>query len=367
MFKGVWKKKLRLALTFIGVAVGIAICVLMLGISEGIRSAFHNAYKDRDIDIVVFEKDQFDIMASRIDDSFVGEIKNMPEVEHAGGVLLDFFKYQTSFLPIYGWPTDCPQFAHIKMIEGRLPDENKNEIILGDFFAHNSGEGVGKILKIKSAPFEVVGIYESNSSFEKSAIIMPLKRLQQIGMNNEGKIVGINITLKNQFRNQKSIDSVIGHINTKYDLLTAQPADIFIAEKTKLIIMGEKFTWMVAAIAIIAVVLGLTNTMLTHVYEQKKHIGMLMVMGWEKKDVMKLFFAEAMIIIFAGSFLGILIGSCGTNYIFSLMDVGVFAPVLNCQLLFKITLLALITGAASSIMPLSVILNLNPIEVIKSE
>lgn len=367
IFKGLFKKKLRLTLTLTGVAVGISICVIMLGLSNSIRSAFRKAYLDRDIDVVVFEKDQFDIMASRISDSMVKKMEEFPEVDCATGVLMEFFKYKTDYLPVYGWSLDSPQFPHLKITAGRMPVEGRNEIMIGDVFANYSGENIGRTLNVRGVDFEIVGVYKSRSSFEKSAIIMLLKKLQELSENGKDKLVGINITLKDKNRNQRDIDILVKKINHKYENLTAQQVDLFVEEKTKQIIMGEKVAWMVAAISMIAVVLGLTNTMITNVYEQRKLLGILIVVGWKKSDVLKLFFTESMIIVFTGSAIGLFLGMCGMNYIFDLMNISVFVPSLNDRLFIEVALLSVFTGIIATIAPLSVIINLNPVEVIKGD
>lgn len=165
IIKDIARRKIRFALTFLGIAIGVATSVVMLGLSESIRDAFKNAYLKRDIDIVAFQKDQIYIFSSKVDASLSSQLKSFPEVLNATGVLVDFVGYQNHYLPVYGWELDSPLFKKIAIIQGRTPQTGKNEVMLGDVFAANASEKVGDTLEIKGVGFDIVGVYRSESTF----------------------------------------------------------------------------------------------------------------------------------------------------------------------------------------------------------
>ncbi|HPJ97657.1 MAG TPA: ABC transporter permease [Syntrophales bacterium] len=170
--KDIARRKIRFALTFLGIAIGVATCVVMLGLSETIRDAFQNAYLKRDIDIVAFQKDQRYIFSSKVDAAVAGQMRSFPEVRNATGVLVDFVAYGDHYLPVYGWKFDSPLFKKILITQGRIPQAGKNEVILGDVFAANAGEQVEDRLNIKGVDFDIVGftvIFRSWSAFISSS------------------------------------------------------------------------------------------------------------------------------------------------------------------------------------------------------
>ena len=213
LFKDIFRKKISLFLTLAGVAVGIASCVIVLGLTDSIKSSFVNVHEKRGIDIVVFEKDELSFASSRVDAAVEEGIRKMPGVKHATAMFLDFQRYKNAFLPLYGWEADSPLFVELTLTEGRFP-----------------GPGAG------------------------------------------------------------------------------EEAGGFVAEKSKQIVMGEKFAVMVAIVTIAAVALGLANTMMTSVFNKRKLIGMLMAVGWRKADVMKALFAESLFVAGAGGLAGSALG-----------------------------------------------------------
>jgi len=366
IIKDIARRKIRFALTFLGIAIGVATCVVMLGLSESIRDAFQNAYLKRDIDIVAFQKDQIYIFSSKVDASMSAQLRKYSEIRDATGVLVDFVGYQNHYLPIYGWELDSPLFRKIVISQGRMPQAGKNEVILGDVFAANATEKVGDTLEIKGVDFDIVGVYKSESTFEKSALVVPLESLQALDERNKNIVMGINITLNAPYRNKKAVDGVTAKIAQRFPELTVQPADLFITERAKQSLMGDKLANLVALITLIAVILGLANTMLTSIFEKKKLIGLLLVIGWETADLLKVLLAESLFIILSAGMAGIVLGIYATDLMFKTMDVTILMPTLGNGFLIKIFLSIFLAGIVSAIIPLWMISKLNPIETVKN-
>jgi len=364
--KDIARRKIRFALTFLGIAIGVATCVVMLGLSETIRDAFQNAYLKRDIDIVAFQKDQRYIFSSKVDAAVAGQMRSFPEVRNATGVLVDFVAYGDHYLPVYGWKFDSPLFKKILITQGRIPQAGKNEVILGDVFAVNAREKVGDKLNIRGVDFDIVGVYNSESTFEKSALIVPLEALQALDEKNKNTVMGINITLKDAYRNKGVIDHLVQKMTRRFPELTIQPTDLFIADRAKQSLLGDKLANLVAVITLIAVILGLANTMLTSIFEKKKLIGLLLVIGWQTGDLLKVLLAESLFMIVSAGLAGAALGIYATEVIFETMDVTILMPTLGSGFLIKIFLAVFLAGVISAIIPLWVISKLNPIETVKN-
>ena len=58
--------------------------------------------------------------------------------------------------------------------------------MLGRVLALNLGKKVGDTLEVAGEPFQVVGVFESDSLFENGALIVPLAELQKM-MGREGR------------------------------------------------------------------------------------------------------------------------------------------------------------------------------------
>ena len=144
-------------------------------------------------------------------------------------------------------------------------------------------------------------------------------------------------------------------------------ADTFISEKTKFIVVGEQFSFLVGLITVIAVALGLSNTMVTSSFEKRKFLAILLALGWQKIEIAMLFLCESLILVFIGGTLGILLGFKGTAYIFSNTSINAFVPVLSISFIFKIVGMILGSAIFAAIVPTWITLNSNPVEIIRSE
>jgi putative ABC transport system permease protein len=360
-------RKTRTLVTVAGIAVGVSVCVIVLGLSESVRRSFTNAHAKRNIDVIVLEKDEFSFLSSRVDASLAQELQTYPEVDAATGILMDFQRYQETYVPLYGWSTDGPLFDEIVIGEGRKPVAGRNEVIVGDVFAANSRKGVGTDLPIRGERFEVVGVFQSEVPFEKSALIIPLDVFQRVDADKQGLVMTINVILKDRFRNADTVRTIVERIEAAHPEVSAQDVDLFVTEKTKQIILGEKLSIMIAAITVVAVILGLSNALMTTAFERKKLMGVLIAIGWQKMDVFKAFAVESLLLSLAGGAVGTVFGFYATGHIFATMDVSVFMPDWNRLFVVKIVGIVVATALAAGIIPAWIIVHLNPVAVIKHE
>jgi ABC-type antimicrobial peptide transport system permease subunit len=160
---------------------------------------------------------------------------------------------------------------------------------------------------------------------------------------------------------------MIKKIERKFPQLTAQDVDVFIAEKWSYILIGDKLSTVIVMVTVIAVIFGLSNIMLTSFFERRKLIGLLIAMGWQKSDVLRNLVCQSLLISFAGGVLGIPLGFFGIEHLFGMVEISLFMPVWNMALLAKIIGIIIASGIVAALIPSSIILNLNPVEVIKSE
>jgi len=360
------RKKARGLFAILGMTIGVVTCIVMLGLSEGIRDSFSSAYLSRHIDIIVFEKDQYNLLSSRIDASISQELQKYPEIESATGILFDVIKYEKSYLPLHGWPIESRLFKDIKVI-GQKPRPHQYEVMLGEVLARTAAKSIGDSVTIKRKPFKVVGIFQSDIPIERSSMVIPLTTMQAMDKKLANSVVGINVTLAQEFKDDISLDNVIKKIEAQHETLSAQPADIFSEEKARMFLIGEKFATLVLIVTVIAVILGLVNTMTTSIFEKKKLIGLLLTLGWQKTDIIVSLFCQALFLSFVSGVLGIIIGFYATEYVYKVSMVNMFAVSWDYQFIINIIAVVMSAVIASVFMASWIVVNMNPLEVIKNE
>ena len=305
--KDVFRKKLRVLLTMCGISIGICVCIIMLGVGESIKTSFKDTYGKRQIDIIIQEKDQLSILLSRVDDGITPGIAKIPTVEGAAATLLYIHKIKGSAVPVFGWGPDSFLFDDVELTQGRRPAVHQHEVMVGEALMKSLRKENEKQIKIKGIVFSVVGVFKSTSPFEQYAAVMPLPDLQTT-IHEEGKASFINVRLKPAYRTEALIESIRTGIENGFPLVSVMRADAFIAEKTKFIVVGEQFSLLISLITIIAVALGLANTMVTSTFEKRKFLAILLALGWQKIEIAALFLCESLIVALAGGLIGIFLG-----------------------------------------------------------
>ena len=366
LVKDVFRKKLRAILTIFGISIGICVCIVMLGIGESIKHSFKDVYGKRQIDIVAQENDQLSILLSRIDADSSGKIRAIGAIEDAGSVLLYIDKMKKAAVPVFGWEPGTFLFDAVELTQGRRPAAGKKEAMAGVVLMKTLDKEHQTQIKIKGQAFNVVGVFKSSSPFEQSAVVLPLVDLQ-VALHQEGKASFVNVKLKPAYRSDVATEGVLKEIEVTLPSVEAMRADAFVAEKTKFIVMGEQFSLLVSVITIIAVALGLANTMVTSSFEKKKFLAILLALGWPKIAIATLFVCESVIVALAGGVLGILLGFKITAYIFSMTSIQAFVPELSLVFILKIVGMLLAGALCAGLVPAWITLNSNPVEVIRGE
>lgn len=366
LIKDIFQKKMRVLLTICGISIGVCVCIVMLGIGESIKASFKDAYGKRQIEIIIEQKEQLSILLSRVDSSLAQEIRKIPAIEDSSATLLYLHKFKGSAVPVFGWEPDSFLFDVVELTQGRRPALGSREVMVGEAFMQSLEKENKKQVKIKDVLFNVVGVFKSSSPFEQFAVVMPLADLQRI-IQEEGKASFINVRLKPAYRSEEMITNTIKDIEDAFPVITAMRADAFVSEKSKFIVMGEQFSFLVSLITIIAVALGLANTMVTSSFEKRKFLAILLALGWQKIEIALLFICESLIVALIGGGIGIMLGLKGMSYIFNMTSIGAFVPTLSIVFIFKIIGLILGSAVFAAVVPTWITLNSNPVEIIRGE
>ena len=366
IIKDIFRKKIRVFLTILGIIIGICVCIMILGVGESIKSSFQDTYTKRQIDLIIQEKDQLSILLSRVDAGIAKQIKNNPAVEDSSATLLYIHKLKNSAVPVFGWEPDSFLFDAVEITAGRRPVLDQKEAIAGQALMRSLKKENTRQIKIKGVSFDVVGEYKSTSPFEQYAAVLPLADLQTT-IHEQGKASFINIKLKPAYRTDAAMENMTREIENSAPLVSVMRSDVFIAEKTRFIVVGEKFSFLISIITIIAVALGLANTMVTSTFEKRKFLAILLALGWQKIEIAALFVCESLVVSLIGGVIGIFLGFKGITYVFGLTSIQAFVPVLDLVLISKIAAMILVSAVFAAIVPVWITLNSNPIEVIRGE
>ncbi len=344
-FKNLFRNKLRTFVSIIAIAFSVMIVVFARGYIVGMidsLSADHIQYNSGHIKIVEqnyrqqerllplnypvdgYQGEGLDVMTADL-----GQIDKVEMVipRLKFGAVVSTGKELESMT---GWgvePEKEVQFTGIEeqLVEGRMVEPGKMEIIMGTTLLNKLGYRVGDTITIlyntyfnslKGATFKIVGRIASGlKMLDELVFYLPLDQAQRL-LYMEDQATELLLVLKNK----NLVDQVLPEVK---DLLAKKGAegkylalgyketsDLLPYMELAKIIYNQVYIFLVLLACIVVI-----NTMIMIVKERTKEIGMMAAMGLESRGILKLFIIEGSIMGIIGSFTGSLIGSLLTSYL----------------------------------------------------
>jgi putative ABC transport system permease protein len=238
-----------------------------------------------------------------------------------------------------------PSFLSVRSFEvaqGRFitnadVERNKTVVVLGPELAtglFKDQNPIGKRIRIRNFSFQVIGVMQSKGAFlgqsQDDAAYLPISTvanrlvgrtspygapltLISVAAKNEASIKAAEFQITNLLRlRHKIVDQDDFTLNTQKDILSIVGT-----------ITGG-LTLMLAAIAAISLLvggIGIMNIMLVSVTERTQEIGLRKAIGASESDILLQFMIEAVILSAAGGLFGTLIGTSG------IMLIGAVSPL----------------------------------------
>lgn len=348
--RGLMRRPVRTGLTIVGIAIGIAAVVALVGISRGFETSWKTGMKSRGTDIVVSNMGR-GLTPKTFGASVVERIARLPHVAETCALLVDLISVEKADMMIvsarqwrgFSW-------KNLKIVSGRLPnDDAERAVVLGKTAAEVLVKKVGDTLQLETEELAVVGIVDGGAVVENGSVILSLPLLQEI-TGNQGKI---NI-----------IDLRVTPGTTKEELTRLCEQITGLVPEARAVIAGEHIrdsqayrmisamSWGTSLLAVLVGVLGVMNTMLMTIFERTQEICVLLAIGWNRSRIVRMVLWESALLGFLGGVLGVLIGVVGVKLLVTTPAIrGLLEPDLNPQLLVMAVAIAVVVGVFSGIYP----------------
>src|SRR4051794_35057535 len=106
ILKNLRRRGVRTALTVLGLGIGIAAVVALLGIAWGFERSFMKLYEAKNIDLVVLKAGVSDRLTSNLDMSVGDQLRQISGVREVAGSLMDVIEFPEAHLMsvlVNGW------------------------------------------------------------------------------------------------------------------------------------------------------------------------------------------------------------------------------------------------------------------------
>ncbi len=411
-YRGITRSKSRTLLTTLGIMIGIGTVVLVLAAGDGFRgyinaqvemfgsntltiqTAIPVSTKNRDNGAKNDTNTAMNaVQVTTFKNKDIEDIKQIPNIKNAYGAALgqEVVSYKNVSKNAFIFGATASRFDIDKgVIDVGRPYSTEEDrslaqvAVLGhdiavDLFGDTSENNLGKLIRVGSYNFEVIGIYEARGSFGPSnddeQVFIPITTLQKKLLGTDYLLYGVAELVDPNIGEATALD--VGDILRSNHQITDPLKDDFLVNTQEqnlstfnTILSGV--TFLLIAIALISLIVGgvgVMNIMYVVVTERIGEIGLKKALGARNKDILYEFLIEAVMLTIIGGVVGILGGSVFAFVIAKLAQSLGFAwpfsvPIYGIILSVSISMLI---GIIFGVFPARNASKLNPIEALNKE
>jgi ABC-type lipoprotein release transport system permease subunit len=337
-YRDLGRNKRRSVLTLVAMALGMALLIVMSGLTEGaIAGSLENSIRLQTGHLQVREESyDEDKVSLEWDDllndpqGLVAQIRTLEGVRVATPVLwangMLTVRDESVGVQVFGIDPLSEAYAPIRdgLVAGDfLTPDDRGGVLMGQRLAESLGLAIGQriVLVVSTADqqpdeatFTIRGLYATGvASYDETRVFLPLSKAQAF-TRTEGRASAIFIlldckeevnavaaALRAPEREAQELRTLTWRDLNQVLLQTMEASAIFL-NMMNLVVL-----------AVVAVVIA--NTLLMAVFERRREMGILAALGMKGRQILTMFVLEAGTLGVAGIILGILLGGLGVAYL----------------------------------------------------
>jgi len=400
-FRNIFRHFTRTFLTFLAIALGLALLIIMDSMLTGIdQESFDKIINYETGHIKIFDRgyreDEENLPLDRSIEkpgSIIKALENNPDVDGVTSrinfrIMLSDGIDQYPAVGIAIDPKDDQSVFLLRQAldKGEFLAKDEETMLVGEGLAEDFGVGIGDYLTIltrtkfdtyQALDLRIKGILRTEDpKIDWSAVVIPLA-LGQDSLDMGSGVTEIDIKLKDPSRTEEFRDRLAKEI-TGVEVATWKD----LAEDVMAIAQAKRggTSFLLFSVFLIALI-GISNTILLAAFERVREIGMMAAMGMRRGQIVRLFVLEGAMIGVMGSIAGCVLGILlniplvmyGINWGLMMRDVGDFGyritgasrGVWNINMIIGAFIFGVVISALTSIYPARVASRMEPTEALK--
>ena len=342
--KNIMSSKVRSLLTMLGIIIGVAAVIVIVGLGNGMETYMTDSFKSMGTNLLtvtvlgrgssrsVSEEDMYQLL----DDNPEYLDALSPTVTYSGTVKIGTESLSSS---VTGVSEDYLYMKAYEIDRGRdlsyIDMENRSKVcVVGSYISKEffNGNPVGKEIKIGGNTFTVIGAMaeelESEEGSTDDCVYIPYTTAARL--SNTGKISSYTFAVVSE----ETISESKAIIEEKLEKIFGSDSAFLVISLSEILdVMSQMIDIMVTVLAGIAAIslvvggIGIMNIMLVSVTERTREIGIRKALGAKQRNIMSQFVIEAATTSALGGVIGI-----GMGYMFSEIATRVISVALEVEM-----------------------------------
>ncbi|WP_437292718.1 ABC transporter permease [Sorangium sp. So ce426] len=337
--KSAWRSlasnRLRTLLTMLGMIIGTAAVVAVLGIGEGARSSVEGRIRSLGANLLMVRPGSASASGVRsgtvktLTEDDAEALKGLDGVaavapERSGSAQLRYMASNlnasvTGITPAYLEVRSLSVASGVSFSD--LDEQQRARVVvLGANVARQLYPGaspLGTRLQINGNAFRVVGVLTEKGSGMGSpddGVFVPLSTHRSV-LFGQDHLSTISLQLASEERSDAVIAQLEQLLRLRHRLRADQASDFEVRSQAEMLAtMGQitgTFTMLLGSVAAVSLIvggIGIMNIMLVSVRERTREIGVRMAVGARRGDILRQFLVEAVVVSLAGGVAGVGLG-----------------------------------------------------------
>jgi putative ABC transport system permease protein len=403
--------KMRSGLTMLGIIIGISAVIILVSVGQGVQTMVAEQMQNIGSNLLFVMPGELEESSSSMKSNFlrsanvstltlgdaeaIAKSANVPAVravapEFVGSGIIVYGSSNTQ-ATVSGVTSKYSSVTNFHPLLGRFIEDNDlrtnarvavlGQTVLEELFAAGINP-IGQVVKINRVPFRIVGVMKEKGgtafSDEDDVVFIPLTTAQTrlFGIRHVSGDYSVSViyaTAVDESLLDAARDQVRRILRQRHGLTYSTDKDDFsvLTQEDIASVLGSltavltAFLGLIAAVSLIVGGIGIMNIMLVSVTERTREIGIRKAVGAKRRDILRQFLVEAIVLSLVGGCVGIAIGVTGT-----LVASGAVEDLrthISPSTILLATGFSIIVGLFFGIYPAMRAAGLNPIDALRYE
>lgn len=385
--KSIWSNKMRSFLTMLGIIIGVAAVIILVGLVNGQMSYMKESFASMGTNQISIRLTNLSTRSVSADDMYEFYEDNAeyfdqmsPSVTVSGTVKsgnesmtgTTITGVSEEYLDLKGQELSSGRFIQYSDIMSR-----QKICVIGYFLATElyggADNALGETIKINGEAYEITGVVERQTSESDDVeeggsddfLYLPYSTATKLSRN--GTINNYMFTMKdvsNTATVKTLFDTYLYSVFKNKDLYQITAMSEMLDSLDSMISMMSALLGGIAGISLLVAGVGVMNIMLVSVTERTREIGVRKSLGAKKSTIMRQFVIEAAMTSSIGGVIGIVLGCALTKLIGTIIGMNAVPTLSSIVISFSVSVgIGLLFGY----MPANRAARLNPIDALRSD